>query len=87
MIYKDVLKITGKRVDAAPTQHEGLAVARQPYHILRGLQSLSRKAGKRHASDAEGCYNLPCLGENKLPLRTNICTCYNKEHVFKEGVS
>ena len=72
MIYKDVLKIIGKRVDAAPTQHEGLATAQQPHHILRGLQSLSRKAGKHHASEAEGCYNQPCLGENKLPLHTNI---------------
>lgn len=36
MIYKDVLKITGKRADAAPTQHEGLAVARQPYTFSEG---------------------------------------------------
>lgn len=83
MIYKDVLKIIGKRVDAAPTQHEGLATAHQPYHIVGGLQSLSRQAGEHHATDAEGCYNQPCLGENKLPLRTNICTYYNKEHVFR----
>lgn len=49
MIYEDVLKIMEERVAAASMQQERLAAAPQPYHTLRGPQSLSRKAGKRPA--------------------------------------
>lgn len=50
MVYKDVLKITEERGDAAPTRQECLVPAQQAHHVHRGPEPRSGKGGKYHMS-------------------------------------